>query len=199
MECFLWGWLSHLCKKRFLTQACSNKIKLPSEKRFVQTFHTFCIFECFKKRTRSLFFPWYKCLIFLFINMARVESSGKYQLPHRIKYRSITRGHHIYKVNWTPIISAKCFAKPDGRDEVLEYDKFAIGIYKENKDGKSELTGHAPMELSSLLYHFLNADLNNFISATVTGKRKYEIGVVVPAKNDCYTEVKRISFVLDER
>ena len=38
----------------------------------------------------------------------------------------------------------------------------------------------------------------NFIKVTVIGKRKHEIGLVVPAQYDCYTKIKRISAVLDK-
>ena len=38
----------------------------------------------------------------------------------------------------------------------------------------------------------------NFIKVTVIGKRKHEIGLVVPAQYDCYTKIKRISVVLDK-
>ena len=61
------------------------------------------------------------------------------------------------------------------------------------------MVGHVPLELSSLLYHFLNADTFNFIKVIVIGKRKREIGLVVPAKFDCYTSNKKISTVLDEQ
>ena len=64
--------------------------------------------------------------------------------------------------------------------------------------GERELIGHAPVQLSSLLLHFMNADQNNFIKITVIGKRKHEIGLVVPAQYDCYTKIKRISEVLDK-
>ena len=37
----------------------------------------------------------------------------------------------------------------------------------------------------------------NFIKVTVIGKRKREIGLVVPAQYDCYTKIKRISVVLE--
>ena len=37
-----------------------------------------------------------------------------------------------------------------------------------------------------------------FICATVTGKRKREIGLVVSAKYDCYINDKRTSSVLDK-
>ena len=80
----------------------------------------------------------------------------------------------------------------------MEYDKFSIGIFKEKENGESDLVGHAPLELSSLLYHFLNSDEKNFIRVTVTGKRKRKNGLVVPAKYNCYTNDKRTSSVLDE-
>ena len=102
-------------------------------------------------------------------------------------------------INWTPVFNEKLSAKPDSREEAREYDKFAIGIYKEIEDGENELVGHVPLELSSLLYHFLNADTFNFIKVIVIGKRKREIGLVVPAKFDCYTSNKKISTVLDEQ
>ena len=44
------------------------------------------------------------------------------------------------------------------------------------------MVGHAPVELSSLLYHFLNADSKNAIKVSVIVKRKRDIGLVVPAK-----------------
>lgn len=138
--------------------------------------------------------------VFIQIDMARVaETRKKFQLLHRIKFRSVVRGHHVYKSNWTPVFNEKLSAKPDSREEAREYDKFAIGIYKEIEDGENELVGHVPLELSSLLYHFLNADTFNFIKVTVIGKRKREIGLVVPAKFDCYTSNKKISTVLDEQ
>ena len=65
------------------------------------------------------------------------------------------------------------------------------------EDGENKLVGHVPLELSSLLYYFLNADTDNFIQVTVIGKRKREIGLVVPVKFDCYTSSKKLSTVLD--
>lgn len=153
-------------------------------------------FECFENKSLNFLFT-SKREDFDF-DMARVESFGKYQLLHRVKCRSLIRGHHVYKANWTPVLNEKLIAKPDIRDEALENDKFAIGIFKE-KDGETELVGHAPIELSSLLHHFLNADPNNFINVTVMSKRKREIGLVVPGKFDCFTKSKRISCVLDEQ
>ena len=38
--------------------------------------------------------------------------------------------------------------------EALEYDKYAMGIFKTNQDEEC-LVGHVPIKISSLLYHFL--------------------------------------------
>ena len=83
--------------------------------------------------------------------MARIEGYGTFQLLHRIEFRSVIRGHHVYKTIWTPIVNEKLFVRPDEREEALEYDKYSIGIFKKKEDGKSELVGHAPQELSSLI------------------------------------------------
>jgi len=132
--------------------------------------------------------------------MARANDCvDKFELLHRIKFRSIIRGHHVYKANWTPVLKEELFAKPDERDEAKEYDPFSIGIFKLKDDGESKLVGHAPIELSSLLTHFLNADSGNFIKVTVIGKRKREIGLVIPAKFECYSKIKKNASVLDEQ
>ena len=78
----------------------------------------------------------------------------------------------------------------------MEYDKFAVGIYNENEEEK-ELIGHVPVELSSLIYHFLNASSENKLTVEVTGKRKREVGLVVPAKFNALTKDKKIAKVLD--
>ena len=45
-----------------------------------------------------------------------------------------------------------------------------------------DLLGHIPIEISSLMYYFLDELTENRIKAVVIGKRKREIGFVVPAK-----------------
>ena len=86
----------------------------------------------------------------------------------------------------------------DNREEAQEYDKYAIGIYKKNNDGSEELAGHAPIELSSLLYHFPQASAENCVNVEIIGKRKREVGLVVPAKYDALTKNKKISMVLEK-
>ena len=75
-----------------------------------------------------------------------------------------------------------CFK--DNRSEALECDTHAIGVYKkvEEPDEKRKLVGQVPIECSSLLDYFLKADSLNKLIATVEGRRKGEIGLVVPGK-----------------
>ena len=73
---------------------------------------------------------------------------------------------------WSPYKREKLTAQPDNLDKVQENDKHAVGIYKKNDAGSKELVGHAPVEFSSLLYHFLYASAENYINVEVIGKRK---------------------------
>ena len=58
------------------------------------------------------------------------------------------------------------------------------------------MVGHAPVEFSSLLYRFLQASGENCINVELIGKRKREVGLVVPTKYN--TRNKKIAMVLDE-
>ena len=69
---------------------------------------------------------------------------------------------------------------------------------KKNNDGSKELVGHAPVEFSSLLYHFLQAIAENCINVEVIGKRKPEVGLAVPVKYSAFTRNKKIAMVLDK-
>ena len=55
-----------------------------------------------------------------------------------------------------------------------------------------------PVEFSSLLYHFLQVSTENCISIEVIGKRKGDVGLVVPAKCNGFTRNKKIAMVMDE-
>ena len=50
------------------------------------------------------------------------------------------------------------------------------------------LAGHVPIELSRCLTFFLQANADNLLTATVTGKRKREVGLVVLAKFTAFTQ-----------
>ena len=103
--------------------------------------------------------------------MARVQQTNEFNIMHRIKFKSLIRGHHVYKNKWTPYVREELRVQDDEREEALEYDKHSMGIYKniDTEDSK-ELIG--PIEISSLLHHFLNADATNVIKVTIgNGKR----------------------------
>ena len=59
------------------------------------------------------------------------------------------------------------------------------------------LVGHVPMEISSLLYHFLQEDKSNSIKVKVIGKRKREIGLPIPATFKPHTENKRTAEIFN--
>ena len=71
----------------------------------------------------------------------------------------------------------------DTRAEAEEYDQNVIVVYLRIDEGKeSGLVGHVPIEISKLTNQFLEANNNNGLKATVTGKNKRELGLIVPAK-----------------
>ena len=72
----------------------------------------------------------------------------------------------------------KC--KKDDRKEALDYDSHAVGVYK-----RDVLIGHVPIEISALTDYFLKESEKNYVDATVTGKRKREVGLVVSALLYC--------------
>ena len=104
----------------------------------------------------------------------------------------------MYKNVWRPYKWETLIAQPDNGDEALENDTYAVGIYKKNDDGSKDLIGHAPVEFSSLLYHFLQASAKNCINVEVIGIRKRETELVVPAKYNAFARNKTITMVLDE-
>ena len=59
-----------------------------------------------------------------------------------------------------------------------------------------QLIGHIPIEISQLINYFLEAATTNTMIAVVTGKRKYKIGLVVPAKYVAYTESQKHAQIL---
>ena len=60
---------------------------------------------------------------------------------------------------------------------------------RHGRNQKKILVGHVPIELSRLMKNFLEANTENKLVAQVTGKRKREIGLVVPAKFSAFTTV----------
>ena len=124
-----------------------------------------------------------------------------FDLCFEINFKTVIRGHHVYKSIWTPLIGQVLIAKPDERREALDYDKYSIGIFKRSEEGTTTLTlvGHVPVELSKLLNQFWKAGTGNGIYVEITGKRKREVGLVVPAKFSARTNCSRTAKVLHEQ
>jgi hypothetical protein len=117
----------------------------------------------------------------------------------KVQYETVIRGHHVYKCIWTPVIDEKLECNKDTRGEAKEHDENAIGVYRVTKqldvaNKKKTLVGHVPIELSRLMKNFLEA--NTQVVAQVTGKRKREIGLVVPAKFSAFTTDLRLAKIL---
>ena len=129
--------------------------------------------------------------------MARAEYICDKEMFYQVSFESVIRGHHVYKANWAPIMNEKLTGKEDDRDEAKANDRFAIGIFKPVAENL-QLVGHAPIELSALLFHFLNNEEGNVLNAYPTGKRFREIGLSVPARYRALTRNKKTASVLME-
>ena len=113
-------------------------------------------------------------------------------MMYKIDFTCAIRGHHVYKTTWTPVLNEKLDCKKDNREEAPSHDKHSIGVYR--KDGT--LVGHMPIELSRLMDYFMKNKEENFVSATVAGPRKREVGLVVPANFSACTDDLRVATVL---
>jgi len=130
--------------------------------------------------------------------MVRVEKACSFVMFHETKFKSVIRGHHGYKVRWTPVIGEKLTCKRDSREEAKAYDDFAVSLFKspDSSGGSDVLVGHVPIELSHLVCTFLDAEDSNEGRAEVIGKRTLENELVVPAVYTLRTKNKNISDVL---
>ena len=131
--------------------------------------------------------------------MARSNPTfSTHDMLYKIEFTCPVRGHHIYKDCWAPVIGEKLYCKPDPREEARTYDKHALGVYK-LVEGEHVLVCHAPIELSRLLTFFLTTDneKRKDLKAEVVGKRKREIGLVVPAKYTAMTNDIKFAQVLN--
>ena len=86
--------------------------------------------------------------------------------------------------------------KRDQRLEAKELDENAIGTYKNIAD-EEVLVGYLPIELSKHIAFFIDIE-DNHVKAVVTGKRKREVGLSVPAKFNCFTSSKRHAKILHD-
>ena len=76
----------------------------------------------------------------------------------------------------------------------MEFDKHAVGVFKEDI-----LVGQVPIEVSRIISYFLQANETDEVKVEVIGKRKHEIGLIVPGKYYARTETKRTAQILVEQ
>ena len=126
--------------------------------------------------------------------MARSTSSWReFQVLHKLEFDSVIRGYHAYMNEWSAVIGTKLSSAPDSRTEALAYDQTAVGVYHEDT-----LIGHVPWELSKLVHQFITKEGNRLV-VEVTGKRKREVGLVLPAKYTVYTKQKIHALVFSDK
>ena len=107
--------------------------------------------------------------------MART-TAVKFDMSYKVEFTAPIRGHHIYKETWCPKIGELLYCHKDDREEAMQYDRNAIGVFQPaGKEGKENLVGHVPIEISQLTSNFILAGDTNSLVSVVIGKRKREI------------------------
>ena len=116
----------------------------------------------------------------------------------QIEFKTAIRGHHVYKQTWTPSLGEILQCKKDNRQEALDHDEHAVGVYKfESDDAETMLVGHVPIELSMFLSRFLKASEKNAVEVKVCGKRRREVGLVIPGHYKARTKSRSHCKILD--
>ena len=81
--------------------------------------------------------------------------------------------------------------KKDNRQEALDHDEHAVGVYKFESDDAETI------ELSMLLSRLLKASEKNAVEVKVCGKRRREIGLVIPGHYKARTKSRSQCKILD--
>ncbi len=90
---------------------------------------------------------------------------------------SVVRGHHIYKVIWTPEVGEVLQVRTEGGND---HDEDAVAVIN---DGT--VVGHVPHSMSRLCWFFLQR--GNEMSCCITGHRKFGYGLEVPCVYTFYS------------
>ena len=79
----------------------------------------------------------------------------------RLRVKSVIRGYHVYKDEWTPDVGDGF----DGRiDKDNRFDRYAVAVIVSDN-----VVGHVPREISKIVYYFLKN--GGEVKGVVTGKR----------------------------
>ena len=130
--------------------------------------------------------------------MARASVIMNFDMFYQIEFKTAIRGHHVYKQTWTPSLGEILQCEKDNHQEALDHDEHAVGVYKfESDDAETMLVGHVPIELSMLLSRFLKASEKNAVEVKVCGKRRREVGLVIPGHYKAHTKSRSHCKILD--
>ena len=103
-------------------------------------------------------------------------------LCYKLNFEVAIRGHYVYQVKWTSELNLRFKCAIDTRDEAMEHDENAIIIYFYDKGREVGFVGHLSKVISKFIKQFLSADKNNLVIATIFGKRKREVDLVIPCQ-----------------
>ena len=123
----------------------------------------------------------------------RLFKNQRFTMEYKVEFNAAFREHHIYKANWKTRPNEMLSIKKDNRQEALSYDIHALGVHK----AEGTLAGHLPIELPRVLDYFLQQNEDNFIDVQVTGKRKREVGLVVPVRYTAHTRDRETAVILE--
>lgn len=90
--------------------------------------------------------------------------------PSSFEKESVVRGHHIYKIVWSPVIGEELPLSPEDSNE---HDDHAVAVLK-----GGDVIGHIPRSISRIAWFFLQR--GGSITCRITGKRKVGVGLEVP-------------------
>ena len=103
---------------------------------------------------------------------------------------SVVRGHHVYKVIWTPVIGEELEVRTEDDND---HDQHAVAVVK---DGV--VIGHMPRLAAEVSWFFLKR--GGSITCRITGNRKFGVGLEVPCTyvySSCAKTVNKLSKLLD--
>lgn len=129
--------------------------------------------------------------------MARTHWNFNFSMSYETKFKAAIRGRHVYNATWSPVMNGVLICNKDNREEAQEYDLNAVGVYKDIAEREGfELEGHDLVEPSRLLAGFLASDESNSLTLQVCGKRKREVGLVIPRCYNARTSKVKIADIL---
>ena len=99
-----------------------------------------------------------------------------------VVFKTVIRESNVYEARWTPALSKKLAGKQGETAETKEYDRFEVGIFK-SIEHTLLLVGHAPVELSFLLFCFLENKKGNVLLLHLSGKRYPEVAIAILDRN----------------